>query len=46
MEIILALDGSEDEILIGHNHLLNDDKVMVEQVEQPVNEQVEEMIDA
>ena len=42
----MALDGSEDEMFISHNQLLNDDKVMVEQVEQLVDEQVEEMIDA
>ena len=41
--ITLALDGSEDEMFIGHNQLLNDDQVMVEQVEQPVDEQDEEI---
>ena len=44
--IILALDGSEDEMFIGHNQLLNDDQVTVEQVEQPGDEQNEEMKDS
>ena len=44
--ITLAQDGSEDEMFIGYNSLLKDDKVMVEQVEQPVDEQDEEMKDA
>ena len=43
--ITLALDGSEDEMFIGHNQLINDDQVMVEQVEQPVDEQDEEIKD-
>ena len=43
--ITLALDGSEDEMFIGHNQLLNDDQVMVEQVEQQVDEQDEEIKD-
>ena len=44
--ITLAQDGSEDEMFIGHNSLLEDDQVMVEQVEQPADEQDEEMKDA
>ena len=43
--ITLALDGSEDEMSICHKQLLNDDHVMVEQVEQPVDEQDEEIKD-
>ena len=43
--ITLALDGSEEEMFIGHNQLLNDDQVMVEQVEQQVDEQDEEIKD-
>ena len=35
--ITLALDGSEDKMFIGYNSLLEDDQVMVEQVEHPVN---------
>ena len=31
--ITLTLDGSEDEMFIGHNSLLEDDQVMVGQVE-------------
>ena len=44
--ITLTLDGSEDEMLIGHNSLLEDDQVIVEQVDQPENEQDEGMKDA
>ena len=40
-EIILALDGSELKMFIGINQLQEDDKVMVEQVEQPVSKQDE-----
>ena len=43
--ITLVLDDSEDEMFIGHNQLLNDDQVMVKQVEQPVDEQDEEITD-
>ena len=39
--IILALDEREDKIFIGNSQLLNEDQVMNEQVEQPVNEQDE-----
>ena len=35
--ITLIFDGSEDEMFIGHNQLLNDNQVMVEQVEQTVD---------
>ena len=35
--ITLAQDESEDEMFIGHNSLLEDDQVMVEQVEQPAD---------
>ena len=41
--ITLTLDGSEDEMFIGHNQLLNDDQIMTEQVEQPVDEQEKEI---
>ena len=44
--ITLALDGSEDKMFTSHNQLLNDDQVMVKQVEQPADEQDEEMKDA
>ena len=44
--ITLTLDGSEDEMLICHNPLLEDDHVLVEQVEQPADEQDKEMKDA
>ena len=40
-EIILALDGSEFKMLIRNNSLLEVDKVMVEQAEQPVDKQDE-----
>ena len=32
-------------MFVGHNQLLNDDQVMVEQVDQPVDEQDEEIND-
>ena len=44
--ITLALDSCEDEMFIGHNQLLNDDQVMVDQVEQPVDEQDKKIKDA
>ena len=44
--IILAFDGSEEEMFISHYRLLNYDQVMVEQVHQPLDEQDEEMKDA
>ena len=44
--IILALDGSEDKMFIGHNSLLEDDQVMIEQVEQPADEQDDGIKDA
>ena len=37
-KITLALDGSEDEMFIGHNLFLDDDQVVVEKVEQPADE--------
>ena len=39
--ITLVLNGSEDEIFIGHNQLLEDYQVMVEQVEQTEDAQDE-----
>ena len=32
-------------MFVGHNQLLNDDQVMVEQIDQPVDEQDEEIND-
>ena len=37
--ITLALDGSEEEMFISHNPLLEYDKAMIEQVEKPADEQ-------
>ena len=45
MGITLALDGNEDKMYIGHNPLIEDDKVMDEQVEQQADEQVEQTVD-
>ena len=41
--ITLELDGNEVKMFIGHNSLLKDDQVMVEQVEQPADKQDEGM---
>ena len=39
--IILELDGSEDGLFIGHNPLLEDDQVTVEQIKQLADRQDE-----
>ena len=39
--ITLELDGSEEKMFVGHNPLLEDDYVMVEQVEESADEQDE-----
>ena len=44
--ITLELDGSEEQMFVGHNPLQEDDKVMVEQVEQSADGQDEGMKDA
>ena len=45
VRITLVLNGSEDKIFISYNPLLEDCQVMVEQVEQPADEQDEEIDD-
>ena len=44
--ITLVRDESEDKMFIGHNPLFKDDQVMVEQPEQPADEQDKQMKDA
>ena len=45
-ELLWHLIGAKKKKFISHNQLLNDDQVMVDQVEQPIDEQDEEMKNA